>query len=401
MRVALIELRESMTDSPRYSRSLSPSSLPMFSFFVVLHLACLGLLWVDAGATEWAVCFGLFFLRIFGVTAGYHRYFAHRAYKTSRVFQFVLGALAQSSLQSGLIWWASKHRDHHKYVDTPRDSHSPREYGFWFSHLGWIFNERAQHPNLDNVPDITRYPELVWLDRYHWVPGAALGVGLWLWGGWSMLVVGFCLSTVITWHSTFFINSLAHVFGKQRYLTGDDSRNNFWLALLTLGEGWHNNHHYYMSSVRQGFFWWEVDITYYLLKMLSWVGLVWDLKEPPAHVRAGERKISAEVIDRVAKQLADTFSAEHITSSVQARWESSDVARAWAEFRLQAEDRLAKSRQAMADWHLPELPSVEEFEQRARKMFARSPSMDDVVLRARQILAETVTLKLPEPVQAG
>lgn len=389
-----------MTATDRYDGKLSPSSLPMFTLFILIHLGCLGLIWTGAGLTEWLVCFGLFFLRIFGITAGYHRYFAHRAYKTSRVFQFILGFIAQSSLQSGLIWWASKHRDHHKFVDTPKDSHSPREYGFWFSHLGWIFNDRAATPNLENVPDITRYPELVWLDRYHWVPGTLLGFSLWAWGGWSMLVVGFCLSTVITWHSTFFINSLAHVYGSQRYLTGDDSRNNFWLALLTLGEGWHNNHHYYMSSVRQGFFWYEIDITYYLLKMLSWFGIVWDLKEPPAHVRAGERKISAEVIDRVAAQLAGSFSVDHISAAVRERWEHSEVVRAWGEFRHKAEEQLAHSREAMAEWHLPELPSLEEMQARAHKMFARSPSLDDVVLRARQMLAEAVTVRLPQPMPA-
>lgn len=378
----------------RYSRTLDPASLPMFSLFIALHLACFAVIWTGFTAFDVGLCLALFALRIFGVTAGYHRYFAHRAYKTSRVFQFILGFIAQSSLQSGLIWWASKHRDHHKYVDTPRDAHSPREYGFWFSHLGWIFNEGAQKPNLANVPDITRYPELVWLDKYHWVPGALLGFGVWLAGGWSALVIGFCLSTVLVWHSTFAINSLAHVFGRQRYLTGDDSRNNWWLALLTFGEGWHNNHHYYMASVRQGFHWWEVDITFYLLKLLSWCGLVWDLKQPPAHVRAGQRQISAELKDRVAQRLARSFSVDDLAEDLRARWQASAPAHAYEDFRVRLEAALAEGREALDQFHLPELPSLDEIRRRADAMFARSPAIDDIVERARLMLVESVAREL-------
>ena len=379
---------------------LNPSNATMFIAFGLMHLACIGIFFTGVQASDIAICLGLFWLRMFGITAGYHRYFAHRAYKTNRVFQFILGFIAQSSLQSGLIWWASKHRDHHKYVDTPKDVHSPREYGFWFAHLGWIFDQKAQQPDLSNVPDLTRYPELVLLDKYHWLPGALMGLTVWLTAGWSGLFVGFCLSTVLLWHSTFFINSLAHVYGKQRYLTGDDSRNNWWLALLTLGEGWHNNHHYYMASVRQGFYWWEVDITYYLLKVLQVFGLVRDLKEPPAHIRDGQRKISPEIRERIALRLAQAFPVEAMSQQFKARWEEESTRSriAWEDFKArlqQAVDHaLEEGRESLDQMHLPELPSLDELRKKADSMFARSPAMDDIIQRARLQLAQAMAVNL-------
>ena len=387
-----------MTD--RLKRSIDPSSLPMFSLFIGLHVACLAVFLTGVNAIDIAICLGFFALRMFGITAGYHRYFAHRAYKTGRVFQFILGFIAQSSLQSGLIWWASKHRDHHKFVDTPKDVHSPREYGFWFSHLGWIFNNKAQHTDYSNVPDLTRYPELVWLDKYHWVPGVLFGLAIWLVAGWSGLVVGFCLSTVLLWHSTFAINSLAHVYGTQRYLTGDDSRNNWWLALLTFGEGWHNNHHYYMASVRQGFYWWEVDITYYLLKGLQVLGLVHDLKEPPAHVRQGQRKISPEVQERIAGRLAQTFCIDSMMSDLRLRWEAESARGrvAWDDFRqrlsVAIDQAMDDGRESLDQLHLPELPSLDELRGKAEAMFARSPAMDEIIARARIQLADALNRNL-------
>jgi stearoyl-CoA desaturase (Delta-9 desaturase) len=183
----------------------------------------------------------------------------------------VIAFLGQTSAQRGVIWWAAVHRHHHLHSDTEHDVHSPRHHGFLYSHVGWIFNPTNWKPDYGSVKDLTSYPELVWLDRLHYLPGILLGFGSGLWGGWAMLVVGFFWSTVALYHGTFFINSLAHVHGSQRYLTGDDSRNNFWLALITLGEGWHNNHHHYQSSTRQGFHWWEIDISYYVLKAMSWL----------------------------------------------------------------------------------------------------------------------------------
>lgn len=224
---------------------------------------------------------------MFGVTAGYHRYFSHRSYKTGRIFQFLLALLAMSSAQKGVLWWAAHHRDHHRFSDTPWDVHSPVRGGFWHSHLLWILDANNDPTDLGKIKDLARFPELVWLNRHWYLPPVLLGVAVALTLGWSGLLIGFFLSTVLVWHATFTINSLAHIFGSRRYVTTDTSRNNWLLALLTLGEGWHNNHHHHMHSARQGFFWWEIDIVYYVLLALRRVGLVWDLREPTAAALAG------------------------------------------------------------------------------------------------------------------
>jgi stearoyl-CoA desaturase (delta-9 desaturase) len=261
--------------------------------FLLMHVLALGVVFFRPTVGLVAACFALYAIRMWAVTAGYHRYFSHRSYKTSRFFQFVLAFLAQTSAQKGALWWAAHHRDHHRYSDQPEDVHSPVRDGFWWSHVGWILDMNNDATKLENVKDLARYPELVWLNRYHVVPAAIVGVGMFLVGGWPLLFWGFFLSTVLCWHGTFIINSLCHVFGSRRYQTTDTSRNNLLFALITLGEGWHNNHHHYQSSTRQGFFWWEIDITYYVLKTLSWMGIVWDLRQPPEsakYAHLGERK---------------------------------------------------------------------------------------------------------------
>jgi stearoyl-CoA desaturase (Delta-9 desaturase) len=221
------------------------------------------------------------------VTGAYHRYFSHRTYRTSRAFQFVLAVLAQTTFQKGVLWWGAHHRDHHKYSDTKLDPHSWREDGFWWSHVGWILSRKTEETNFKNISDLARYPELRWLNHYHLVPGLVMSVGLFLVGGWHAVVWGTFVSTSLVWHGTFSINSLAHWWGRRRYETSDDSKNSLILALITMGEGWHNNHHYYPRSTRQGFFWWEIDCTYYILRALAAVGLVWDLHSPSESVRAG------------------------------------------------------------------------------------------------------------------
>jgi stearoyl-CoA desaturase (Delta-9 desaturase) len=257
-----------------------------FPFFAV-HLACIAAFFVGFRWSYLIVCLALFYVRMFFVTAGYHRYFSHRAFKTSRAFQFIIAVLATTSTQKGVLWWAANHRHHHRYSDTEADLHSPTLFGFWWSHVGWILSDRYNHTKSDLIQDFYKYPELRWLNKYHLVPPIALAVILFLAGGWGMLVWGFFLSTVMLWHASFTINSLSHLFGSRRYETTDTSKNNPFLALLTMGEGWHNNHHHYMASVRQGFFWWEVDVTYYALKVLSWFHIVWDLRLPPARILAG------------------------------------------------------------------------------------------------------------------
>jgi len=354
-----------------------------FLAFAGMHVALLGIFFTGMGWREFWLAVLLYVLRMFAITGGYHRYFAHRAYSTSRAFQFVLAFLAQTSLQSGAVWWAAKHRDHHRYSDTGLDDHSPRQHGFWFAHCGWIFHETGGKADYSRVPDLTRYPELMWLDRQRFMPGLLLGFVVWAVFGWSGLFGGFILSTVVLYHCTFAINSLAHVVGRQRYLTGDDSRNNWWLALLTLGEGWHNNHHYFMASTRQGFHWWEVDITYYLLRGLQGLGLVWDLKTPPAHVLAGQRSLSTELKERVALLLASSYSTETIIERMKARWAEANPGQRWDEWRKRAGERLAQ--------HVPaNLPTIDELKARAQRMFARSPAMDEIIARARELLEQSV-----------
>ena len=255
-------------------------SIPM----VAVHVGCIAAFFLGFQWSYLIVCLALFYVRMFFMTAGYHRYFSHRSFTTSRAFAFVMALMGTTSTQKGVLWWVAHHRHHHRYSDTTEDLHSPSVRGFLWSHIGWILSDRYNATRTDLVPDLMKYPELRWLNNYHLVPPIALAVILFLVGGWGMLVWGYCISTVILWHSTFSINSLMHLFGKRRYATNDTSKNSAILALVSMGEGWHNNHHYYQAATRQGFFWWEVDITYYILKVLSWFRIVWDLREPPAHV---------------------------------------------------------------------------------------------------------------------
>ncbi|HVU03658.1 MAG TPA: acyl-CoA desaturase [Polyangiaceae bacterium] len=231
----------------------------------------------------------LYYLRMFGVTGGYHRYFSHRSFKTSRAFQFVLAFLAMTSVQKGVLWWASHHRLHHKNSDLPGDVHSAKLDGFVWSHVGWILSRQYQETEGSRVRDLAKYPELVFLNRFHLVPPIVYGVVLYLLGGTWALGWGLLVSTVLLWHGTFTINSLSHVFGGRRYRTTDESRNNYFLALVTMGEGFHNNHHYYQRSANQGFYWWEFDATYLVLRALALVGIVWDVHRPPRHVLDANR----------------------------------------------------------------------------------------------------------------
>jgi stearoyl-CoA desaturase (Delta-9 desaturase) len=250
--------------------------------FFLVHAVPLGLLWTGLSLRNALLCAGLYVGRMFFITAGFHRYFAHRSYKMGRAMQFVMAWGASTSCQKGVLWWAAHHRAHHRYSDTERDIHSPKR-GFWWSHVGWILCRKYQATDFDGIRDFAKYPELVWLNRYHLVPGITLGAACYGWGGLSALLA-FFLSTTLLYHGTFSINSLMHLWGRQRYVTTDTSRNSFLLALVTLGEGWHNNHHYYQSTANQGFFWWEIDISFYGLKLLSWARLVRDLRTPPRHV---------------------------------------------------------------------------------------------------------------------
>jgi stearoyl-CoA desaturase (Delta-9 desaturase) len=252
--------------------------------FLSLHVACVSVFFTGVNGIALALCGAFYFVRMFGITAGYHRNFSHRSFKTSRFFQFILAWLGCSAMQKGPLWWAAHHRHHHRYSDTPEDPHSPRIKSVWWSHIGWVLAKDSDATNWQAIRDWCRYPELLWLNRHHWVPGIFVATLCFLIGGWSGLAWGFVVSTVLLYHAVFAVNSLCHIFGRRRYATTDESRNNVFVALLTLGEGWHNNHHHYQSSTNQGFFWWEIDISYYLLKLLGVFGLVWGLRKPPAKV---------------------------------------------------------------------------------------------------------------------
>jgi stearoyl-CoA desaturase (delta-9 desaturase) len=262
--------------------------------FFLIHLACFAAIWTGVSWKSVAVCIALYYVRMVMLTIGYHRYFSHRTFKTSRVFQFLIALGATLSAQKGVLWWAAHHRHHHRASDQENDVHSPAQKGFWFSHVGWILCSKYGETKLESIRDFARFPELVWLDKVSLLPPTLLGFAMWWLGGWEMLVVGFFWSTVLLWHGTFTINSLSHVFGSRRYKTTDTSRNNWILALVTCGEGWHNNHHYHQNTANQGWFWWEVDVSYYVLKVLSWMRLVSDLRTPSDAVKHAHLKYTPE-----------------------------------------------------------------------------------------------------------
>jgi stearoyl-CoA desaturase (delta-9 desaturase) len=391
-----------------------PSAIP----FVLAHLACFGAIWSGVTLTSVVLAIALYWLRMFAVTAGYHRYFSHRSYKTSRLGQFLLAMLAQSTAQKSVLWWASKHRHHHRFADTEHDVHSPVLTSFAYSHVGWIFAKNHDRFDASTIPDLTKFRELVWLHRLDVAPAILLAFACFAIDGWAGLFVGFFWSTVAVYHATFCINSLAHVHGDKDYVTGDESRNNWWLAIITMGEGWHNNHHAYQYSVRQGFRWWQWDPTYYIILGLSKLGLVWDLKAPPDAVVARSQALPPRVIERSAERLAASVPLER---AMTAFWEAyaatpslsdlhlptmtvADLRAALADLQHRAGDRLAEMQQqahdALAQLHMPTLPALpvlpsrEELTETAAAMFARTPSLDAIVARAHDLLTEAMHARL-------
>lgn len=270
--------------------------------FIGLHVACFAVIWVGFSPTALWVALASYAIRMFAITAFYHRYFSHKAYKTSRVVQFVFAVLGAASVQRGPLWWAAHHRHHHRFADTVQDVHSPRQIGFWRSHVGWFMTRGAFRTNEAAVPDLAKFPELRWLDRFDILVPVVYAAALYALGvllehvapqlgtsGGQLLVWGFFVSTIVLFHATVTINSLAHSWGTRRFDTRDDSRNNALLALITFGEGWHNNHHHFPGSARQGMRWWEIDLSYYGLRAMALVGLVWDLKPVPEQMRNARR----------------------------------------------------------------------------------------------------------------
>lgn len=264
------------------------SYFPRF-MFGLMHVATLGIVfffpptWLDL-----TLFLTIYIIRGFGLTAGYHRYFAHRAYQTSRWFQFCLGWFGGMAVQRGPMWWAGHHRSHHKFSDLEGDPHSPIVRSIWWSHLGWILSDELKDADKENMKDWHKYPELWWLDKYDWLPGVVTAVFCYAVGGVSGFFWGFLLGTVLLYHATFCVNSVCHLIGYRRFETTDRSRNNFLVAIATMGEGWHNNHHHYPSAARQGFKWWEIDMSYIILKILSQFGIVWGLRQPTPRALASK-----------------------------------------------------------------------------------------------------------------
>ena len=270
--------------------------------FFAMHGMCLFVLLVGWSWPAVAVCVGLYFARMFFITGFYHRYFSHKAFSTSRPFQFVMAICGLTAVQRGPLWWAAHHRHHHLHSDEEDDPHSPHTHHFIWAHMGWITSKTAFPTKLDSVRDLARFPELVFVNRFDTLIYIGFGAAMFALGtvwnaldpaagtsGFQMLIWAFFISTILVYHATYSINSLAHTFGRKRYDTGDESRNSLLLALLTLGEGWHNNHHHYPVSARQGFYWWEVDITYYGLVALQKLGLIWNLKPVPRRTLVDKR----------------------------------------------------------------------------------------------------------------
>lgn len=261
--------------------------------FILMHFACLLIFFYGCSPVALWVALFSYLIRMFAITAFYHRYFSHKAFKTSRGCQFLFALLGATATQRGAIWWAAHHRQHHLYSDRDKDIHSPR-HGFLWSHMGWFLCLKNFTTCERYVRDLIKFPELRWLDRFDILIPILYGISMWGLGKWlsisypelhtsggQMIVWGYFISTIALMHCTLCVNSLAHVIGSKRYITDDDSRNNGLIAFLTLGEGWHNNHHHYPVSARQGFFWWEIDVSYYLLTLMAYLGLVWDLQPIP------------------------------------------------------------------------------------------------------------------------
>lgn len=265
--------------------------------FILLHLACGFVFVVGFSWFALALCVVSYAIRTFGITGGYHRYFAHRAFRAGRATQFALATLGAAATQRGPLWWAAHHRHHHKFSDEQEDPHSPVAHPFWWSHMGWFLARGNFRTRLELIKDFAAFPELVFIDRFDsLIPilyatlmfsiGHVVGA---LWpatgtSGAQALVWGYVLATIALHHVTFCINSISHAqqVGSRRYATEDASRNVWWLAPFTFGESWHNNHHHFPASARLGFFWWELDIGYYVIRSLAALGLAWELKAVPA-----------------------------------------------------------------------------------------------------------------------
>jgi stearoyl-CoA desaturase (delta-9 desaturase) len=307
-----------LSTAPRPPHVVRPSAV---AGFLLVHVAAaLGVVLVGFSWTGVALCVASYYLRMFAITAGFHRYFSHRAYRLSRVSQFLLAFLGQTSAQKGVLWWASNHRHHHKYSDRPEDIHSPVQNGFWWSHIGWILSGLYDETDYSRIPDLAKFPELRWLNRNQYAATMVYAVALYLAFGWTGLVYGYFLSTVLLWHGTFTINSLMHLFGRRVFPTADQSRNSMIFALITMGEGWHNNHHYYPISAAQGFTWWQVDMSFSLLWLGEKIGLVTGLRRAPSLAVTEALALARSKLDVSVQTSAQAMDDDPL-AQLAARWD--------------------------------------------------------------------------------
>lgn len=369
--------------------------------YAAMHVgAVVGLFYFPLTWDAIAVVVFSYVIRMFGITAGFHRYFAHRTYKTGRLFQFVLAFLGGAAAQKGVLWWSGLHRHHHRYSDLPEDIHSPKR-GLWWSHQGWMLCDKYMDTPASQLREYRNYPELLLMDRF-WLAPALAWAGIWaLIGGANYAFYGMVVSTVLLWHGTFTINSLSHVWGTRRYDTTDTSRNNLLLAIITLGEGWHNNHHFYQSSARQGFFWWEIDISFYILKVLSWFGIVWDLRGVPDWVLEGKSRKHAEATATRATyelprgllaRMAALNEQRQLLSQVKERAEQLDLraqlAQAAAEVAKRAAMAAQNAAQAAKSTSASELTA--RFQDSAREAAARAAQLAEEAADAAREMAESM-----------
>lgn len=265
----------------------------------LFHLGALGVFFTGVSEVAVMAMIAYYILRGFGITAGFHRLLAHRSYKAGRLTQFMISLAGSLAVQGGPLWWVAHHRAHHRYTETDKDIHSPRTKGFWKAHIGWMGSPESFNENGAGARDLHQYPELKFLQRHYALlvlgQGAIIfGIGAligWLWptsetSGLQFLTWVYFLGTVLLWHATFMVNSVCHTWGGRPFDAKDDSTNNWLVVILALGEGWHNNHHKFANSARHGLKWWQFDLTWCGLLLLSKLRLVSDLKTPHEQVLA-------------------------------------------------------------------------------------------------------------------
>jgi stearoyl-CoA desaturase (delta-9 desaturase) len=286
-------MAESQAETVKATQAVHSKVLVVAAFMAFFHIACFAFIYTGVSFVAVMTAFAMYVIRGIGVTGGYHRLLAHRAFKTSRFVQFLFALAGSLAVQGGPIWWVSHHRSHHRDTDTDEDIHSPVTRGMWKAHMGWMITDEAFNENGANSRDLHKFAELKFLQRYYvWLVVLEMiglfGFGsIWAWvfpesgtSGLQMLVWGFFISTVFTWHVTFMVNSVCHRYGSQPYDTKDASTNNVFVGVLGFGEGWHNNHHYYPNSARHGLRWWQLDTTWWLIRLLQVLGIVSEPKLP-------------------------------------------------------------------------------------------------------------------------